>query len=50
MLFIGLTYSQREDVYMHFRWTPRTTRIAFIGVVLVPASVYVLASAFDVCA
>lgn len=34
---------------MYFRWTPRATRAAFYGVVLIPAVIYGVAAPSDVC-
>ncbi|KAF9228041.1 hypothetical protein BS17DRAFT_813908 [Gyrodon lividus] len=34
----------REDVYKHFRFTRRTTLISLTGFVLVPGTIYYLAS------
>ncbi|KAJ8583546.1 hypothetical protein M405DRAFT_866952 [Rhizopogon salebrosus TDB-379] len=34
----------REDAYKHFKFTPRTTRVAIYGFVLVPGAIYYLAS------
>ncbi|KAF9036777.1 hypothetical protein BJ165DRAFT_1532874 [Panaeolus papilionaceus] len=33
----------REDAYLGFRWTRRTTRTFALGVLVVPAAIYYLA-------
>jgi hypothetical protein len=30
----------REDVYLHFKWTPRTTRIAVLSFIAIPTALY----------
>lgn len=35
-----LVLSQREDAYKHFRWTPHTTKVAVISLVVIPASLF----------
>ncbi|KAI0073404.1 hypothetical protein K474DRAFT_1710738 [Panus rudis PR-1116 ss-1] len=39
--------TMREDVYKYFRWTPRTTITAVIGLGVVPGLIYYLASKED---
>ncbi|EPQ58482.1 hypothetical protein GLOTRDRAFT_126980 [Gloeophyllum trabeum ATCC 11539] len=39
--------SMRENAYKHFRFTPRNTFIALVGVVIVPGAVLYLASQTD---
>ncbi|TDL27197.1 hypothetical protein BD410DRAFT_739927 [Rickenella mellea] len=38
---------QREDVYKKFRWTTRTTRTAFWGLIFVPGVLYYYSSRED---
>ena len=40
---------QREEAYLHFRWTRRTTRTAIIGGLIIPGIVYYYASKYQVC-
>ena len=39
---------QREDVYKHFKFTPRTAVISIVGLFVFPASVYWVAANTDV--
>lgn len=39
---------QREDVFKHFRFTSRTTRVVFLGLGIVPAGFYYLFAQEDV--
>ncbi|TCD59818.1 hypothetical protein EIP91_011397 [Steccherinum ochraceum] len=39
--------TMREDVYKHFRFTPRAAIISIIGVVAFPAAIYFLTSSTD---
>ena len=39
---------QREDVYKHFKFTPRTAVISIIGLFAFPASIYWVAANTDV--
>lgn len=32
--------SQREDAYKHFRWTPRTAKVAMISLAVIPAGFF----------
>jgi hypothetical protein len=34
---------------MHFRWTSKTARIAFVTVVAIPAAMYLIGAKYDVC-
>ena len=34
------TLSQREDAYKHFRWTPHTTKVAVVSLIVIPASLF----------
>ena len=43
------TILQREEAYLHFRWTRRTTRTAIIGGLIIPGIVYYCASKYQVC-
>lgn len=44
-----LTQSQqREDAYLKFRWTRRTTRTAILGFIVIPGAMYYLASQYNV--
>ncbi|KJA27253.1 hypothetical protein HYPSUDRAFT_212884 [Hypholoma sublateritium FD-334 SS-4] len=36
--------TMREEAYLHFRWTNRTVRTAVIGFLVVPATMYYIAS------
>jgi hypothetical protein len=40
--------SQREDVYKHFRFTPRTTRIVLFGFLFVPSAILYTSAMTDV--
>lgn len=39
---------QREDAYLKFRWTKRTTRTAILGFIVIPGAMYYLASQYNV--
>ncbi|EIN07566.1 hypothetical protein PUNSTDRAFT_135092 [Punctularia strigosozonata HHB-11173 SS5] len=32
--------SMRENVYLHYKWTPRATRTVLIGAVVIPTLLY----------
>ncbi|KAF9459553.1 hypothetical protein BDZ94DRAFT_1005303 [Collybia nuda] len=36
----------REEAYLKFRWTKRTTRTAIIGFIVIPGAMYYLASQY----
>lgn len=31
---------QREDAFKHFRWTPRTSRVAIVGFIVIPGALF----------
>jgi hypothetical protein len=41
-------FVQREDAYLHFRWTPRNTRIVLLGLVAIPGALYYATTKNDV--
>jgi hypothetical protein len=40
--------SKREDVYKHFKFTPRAAIISIVGLFVFPASIYWVAASTDV--